>query len=261
VLVFLFTFWQGDIIIHHDMNLHRFYCELINRPVAELSGTEARHLAQVLRLKAGDKVELFDGKGTLAAATIKNASGKKVALQVEDVKVFPKPDAQIILAVSVAKGERFDWLVEKCTELGVDRMVPVLFERTVKQPKNPKIVERWNNIAIAAAKQCRRVFLPQIDRPLTLLEAVEILKKDYPQGTLLFGSLSENSKPVLQCGFAGKNIIAFVGPEGGLTDEEENLLRENGAGEVRLTDTVLRVETAAVTFAAVLTIQRDAQSL
>ena len=172
--------------------------------MAELSGVEARHLSQVLRLKAGDKVELFDGKGTVAVATIKNASGKKVTLQVEDVKVFEKPKVQIILAVSVAKGERFDWLIEKCTELGVDRIVPVLFERTVKQPKNPKIVERWNNIAISAAKQCRRAFLPQIDKAVTLPEAVEILKKDYPQAQLLFGGLSENSKPVLQCGFAGK---------------------------------------------------------
>jgi 16S rRNA (uracil1498-N3)-methyltransferase len=131
----------------------------------------------------------------------------------------------------------------------------------VKQPKNPKIVERWNNIAIAAAKQCRRVFLPQIGKAAALVEAVEILKKNYPQAQLFFGSLSENSKPVLQCGFAGKDVIAFVGPEGGLTDEEKNLLRENDAQEVRLTDTILRVETAAMAFAAVLTIQRDAQSL
>jgi 16S rRNA (uracil1498-N3)-methyltransferase len=241
------------------MNLHRFYCERITRPVAELMGAEARHLAQVLRLKAGDKVELFDGTGTVAVATMKSISGKKVTLQVEDVKVFKKPVPQVILAVSVAKGERFDWLIEKCTELGVGRIVPVLFERTVKQPKNPKIVERWNNIAISAVKQSRRVFLPQIDKPTTLEETVETLKKDYPQAQLLFGGLSENSKPVLQCGFAGKDVIAFVGPEGGLTDVEENLLQGNAAKDVRLTDTVLRVETAAVAFAAVLAMQRDSQ--
>ncbi len=239
------------------MNLHRFYCGVINRPVAELSGAEARHLAQVLRLAAGDKVELFDGKGTVAVAVIEIASGKKVTLQIEDWKVFERPKSQIILTVSVAKGERFDWLIEKCTELGVDGIVPVLFERTVKQPKNPKIVERWNNIAMAAAKQCRRVFLPQIDKPLVLAEAIESLKKDYLQAQLLFGGLSENSKSVLQCGFAGKDVIAFVGPEGGLTDEEEMLLRENGAKEVRLTDTVLRIETAAVAFATILVLQRD----
>ncbi len=243
------------------MNLHRFYCEIINRPVAEIAGAEARHLAQVLRLKAGDKVELFDGRGTLAAATIKNVSGKQVTLQVEDVKVFSKPNIQIILAVSVAKGERFDWLIEKCTELGVDRIVPVLFERTVKQPKNPKIVERWGSIAISAVKQCRRVFLPQIDKPMILPEVIEILKRNYPQAQLLFGGLSENSKTVLQCGFASKDVIAFVGPEGGLTDEEENLLEKSGAEAVRLTDTVLRVETAAVAFAAVLMMQRNASSL
>jgi 16S rRNA (uracil1498-N3)-methyltransferase len=249
----------GEIIIHSDMNLHRFYCEEINRPMAELAGAEARHLSQVLRLKAGDKVELFDGRGALAVAIIKNTGGKKVALQVEDVEVFAKPAAQVILVISVAKGGRFDWMIEKCTELGVDRIVPVLFERTVKQPKNPKIVERWNNIVISAAKQCRRVFLPQIDKPMTLEEAVEILKRDYLQAQLLFGSLSENSKSILKFSFASKDVIAFVGPEGGLAEDEANLLRENGAKEVRLTDTVLRVETAAVAFAAVLTMQRDSQ--
>lgn len=241
------------------MNLHRFYCEVINQPVTELAGMEARHLAQVLRLAAGEKVELFDGRGTVAVATIKSASGRKVTLQVEEVKIFEKPAQQIILAVSVAKGERFDWLIEKCTELGLDRIIPVLFERTVKQPKNPKIVERWSNIAISAAKQCQRAFLPQIDKPMTLLEAVEILKRDYPQATFLFGGLSEKSKSILQYVFAGKDEIAFVGPEGGLTEAEENLLRENGAQEVRLTNTILRIETAAVAFAGILAVQRDAQ--
>jgi len=240
------------------MNLHRFYCEVINQPVMELAGVEARHLARVLRLAVGERVELFDGKGTVAIAVIKNVSSKKVTLQFEDVKVFPKPDEKIILAVSVAKGERFDWLIEKCTELGVDRIVPVLFGRTVKQPKNPKIIERWSNIAISAAKQSRRAFLPQIDKLFVLAEAIEILKKDCPQAQLIYGGLSENSKPILQCGFAGRDVAVFVGPEGGLTAEEDNLLRENDAKEVRLTNTVLRVETAAIAFASVLMAQRGA---
>lgn len=240
------------------MNFHRFYCEVVNQPVTELAGMEARHLAQVLRLAVGEKVELFDGKGAVAIATIKNANGKKATLQVEDLKVFPKSATQIILAVSVAKGERFDWLIEKCTELGVDRMVPVLFERTVKQPKNPKIVERWGNIAISAAKQSRRVFLPQIDKPLTLPKAIEILKKDYPQAIMLFGGLSESSQSILQSNFAGKDAAAFIGPEGGLTEGEKNLLRENNAQEVQLTDTILRIETAATAFAAVLSSRRAA---
>ena len=113
----------------------------------ELSVAEAHHLAAVLRLQAGDKVELFDGSGTLAVATVTTAKTRKATVQVEQLQVVPKPkDQQIVIAPAVAKGDRFDWLIGKRTELGVDRICPVLFERTVKQPKNPEITQRWQNL-------------------------------------------------------------------------------------------------------------------
>jgi len=235
----------------------RFYCCSLSDSVVQLSAAQAHHLADVLRLNVGQKVELFDGKGSLAVAEVINAAHRKVALKILELKTAPKPfQKQIIIAPSIAKGERFDWLIAKCTELGVDRICPVLFERTVKQPKNPKIIQRWQNIIIAASQQCRRLFLPAIDAPAPLPQVIKILKKDCPASRFLFGSLSENAPSLINQSFGQKDVAAFVGPEGGLTQQEEIFLNSEGCQPVRLTDTVLRIETAALAFAAILTAQR-----
>lgn len=242
------------------MRLNRFYCEILKGPTVELVGGEAHHLHNVCRLKAGDEVELFDGAGVLATALIEKATSKSVLLKIVDLEKFERPDKpEIVIAVSYPKGERFDWLTEKCTELGVDRIIPVIFERTVKQPRNPKIVERWRNIAIAAAKQCRRIFLPQIDLPVVLSEALSALKKQYDKAEILVGSLEPKSAALATQQFGTKDVIAVIGPEGGITEAEKALLENRRAKFVRLTNTILRVETAALAFAAVLTASRDSK--
>ncbi len=240
------------------MQIHRFYCDSIIQPQTVLTGTEAHHVNSVLRLKCGDVVELFDGHGALAKAAVAELSSKQVTLQIKEVITHPAPKRPaIIIAASVAKGERFDWLVGKCTEFGVDRIIPIIFERTVKQPKNPKIVDRWRNITVAAAKQCKRLFLPVIDSPVQFTEAVTKLAADYPGARILVGSLADNAKPLIKMEFDDRNVIAFIGPEGGFTETENELLTNAGAQPVQLTDTVLRVETAAIAFAAVLAAARD----
>jgi 16S rRNA (uracil1498-N3)-methyltransferase len=238
------------------MTLHRFYSDSIDGPAIELEGTEAHHLA-VLRLGAEDKVELFDGLGGLATAVISGIRKNNVTLRVEDVRrIEPAKSRRIIIAVSVPKGERFDWLIEKCTELGVDRISPVIFERTVRQPGNPKALDRWMNIAISACKQCRRLFLPQIDPPMNVQDCFEAIKKDSPNCRILAGGVSGDCPSLAGQPFGLTDVAAFIGPEGGLTGGEENLLRSGGVQFVRLSDTILRTETAAMAFASVLTAQR-----
>jgi 16S rRNA (uracil1498-N3)-methyltransferase len=242
------------------MHLNRFYCKILKGPVVELVSGEAHHLYNVCRLKAGDEVELFDGAGILATAIIEKATSKSVLLKIVDLEKFEKLDKpEIVIAVSLPKGERFDWLIEKCTELGVDRIVPVIFQRTVKQPKNLKAAERWRNIAIAAAKQCRRIFLPQIDAPALLSEALSTLKEQYSNVEIVVGSPEPKSLALITQRFGTKDVIAVIGPEGGITDTGKALLESCGAKFVRLTDTILRVETAALAFAAFLTAARDSQ--
>lgn len=239
------------------MALHRFYCNSIDGPAVELEGTEAHHLA-VLRLGAGDKVELFDGLGGLAKAVISGIRKNKVTLQVEDVqRIEPKRFRRIIIAVSVPKGERFDWLIEKCTELGVERICPVIFERTVRQPANPKALDRWVNLAMSAAKQCRRLFLPQVDPPMNLQVAIESIKTDSPSCRLLAGGVSGDCEPLAGQSFGENDVAAFIGPEGGITENEETLLKSRGVQFVRLSETILRTETAAIAFASVLAAQRE----
>ncbi|MDD5458260.1 MAG: RsmE family RNA methyltransferase [Phycisphaerae bacterium] len=238
--------------------MHRFFCEKLNDSQAELLGAEAHHLLHVHRLKAGDEVELFDGNGTLAVGKVEKMSRQSVAVEIERLEKIEKPvEPQVVIAASIAKGERFDWLIAKCTELGVDAIYPVIFEHTVKQPANPKIVDRWNNIAIQSVKQCKRLFLPKINKPLGLTEVVTAVKGDYQNIKILVASPNALSQSIEKVEMKG-NVVVFVGPEGGLSLNEDKFLLENGASFVRLTDTVLRIETAAVCFASILCCKRAA---
>lgn len=236
----------------------RFYCENIVGDSVELAGAEASHMVNVMRLKAGDGVELFDGKGTVADAVIVSSTKKTVQLKIESSQTHTaRTVGRVVIAASIAKGQRFDWMVSKCTELGVDCIAPIICERTVKLAKGAKVVERLEKLAVSAAKQCRRVFLPKISEPRTLVSFLEGFKCEYPEAKLVFGGLCEGSVSLGQLG-CGSDVVAIVGPEGGFTEGEEKLLKDNGAAAIRLTETILRTETAAMTFASVLCVSRDA---
>jgi 16S rRNA (uracil1498-N3)-methyltransferase len=237
----------------------RFYCESIREGLVRLTSDQAHHLVNVLRLTVGERVELFDGNGALAQAVITDIKRKAVTLDVEDIlKEAARTTRRVIIAVSIAKGQRFDWVITKCTELGVDHIAAVLFERTVKLAKGPSILDRYNKLALAATKQCGRVFLPKITGPCDLSGTLLGLQKDYPEARLVFGTLNPDARRVCKLPASDEDIIVFVGPEGGMTGEEENQLKAAGASEVQLTDTTLRIETAAFAFAAILCANRDA---
>ena len=239
------------------MTLHRFYSDSIDGPRVELEGTEAHHLA-VLRLNAGDKVELFDGLGGLATAVISGIRKNIVTLEIDGIRRSEMPKSRrIIIAVSVPKGERFDWLIEKCTELGVERISPVIFERTVRQPGNPKAIDRWMNLAISAAKQCKRLFLPQIDPPMNSQDCLEAVKKDSPNCRILAGGMSGDCQSLAGQSFGKNDVAALIGPEGGFTENEDAFLKSQGVQFVQLSDTILRTETAAIAFASILSAQRN----
>lgn len=225
----------------------------------QLKPDQAHHLANVLRLTAGECVELFDGMGTVAQAVITERKRKTVKLDVEDIQTVPaRTTGRVIIAASIPKAQRFDWLITKCTELGVDHIAAVLFERTVKLAKGISTSERYDKLAIAAAKQCGRIFLPKITGPADLGQTLSLLKNDYPNAGIILGTAQPKVPSATKIEHDDKDIVAFVGPEGGLTEEELNLLKSAGAQDVRLTDTTLRIETAAVAFAAILCANRDA---
>ena len=139
-----------------------------------LDAVEAHHLIHVMRVSKCQCVELFDGCGTIAEATIVKLKRKDVTVNVEHIEnVAPRQTGRVIIATSTAKGRRFGWLISKCTELGADAIIPVLYERTVKLAKGKNVIDRYTKLMITAAKQCGLNFLPIVSEPAPLTEALE----------------------------------------------------------------------------------------
>lgn len=239
------------------MRLVRFYCESIE-PRTILDPVESNHLSRVLRLSVGASVELFDGNGTLAQGTVDQIQRNQVTIRVtQRTQTPPRNSGKVILAVSYAKGQRFDWLVEKCTELGADHIAAVQFDRTVKLG-NDKTLQRLSKITIAAAKQCGRVFLPKLTGPAKLKETVETLRSEYPRCPLIYGSPDGKPRPEIMKPTAADGTITFIGPEGGFTDTEVDYFESIGASPVSINQNILRVETAAIAFCTLFGQHQDA---
>ena len=209
-----------------------------------LGGAEANHLAAALRLGPGDAAEVFDGEGRRAAATVRAVSGKGAktvaVLDAGDVTESPPPASPLTLAVAPPKGDRFRWLVEKATELGVARVVPLLCERSTVDPGGGKL-DKLRATALAACKQSGRDRLPEIAEPVP------------------FAELLDNCGPATLWHVAGDRFAApppgphaiLIGPEGGFTDDEVAAANAAGVRAASLETPILRTETAAIAAAAV----------
>ena len=227
----------------------RFYCPDPPRNGRyRLGPDEARHLSRVCRLGPGDRVEIFDGAGFVTVAEILQAAANQVELvAIGEPIVRPAPDYLITLATAVPKGDRFDWIVEKATELGVDRLIPVVFERSVVVPRGSKL-DRLRRTVIEASKQSGRSRLMEVLEPV-----------DWP---VLVGGFADhvrlladpNGRPFAQ--WEGprtvNRMVLAVGPEGGLSEWEARMAAEIGWFPIRLGYNVLRVETAGVAGCAAL---------
>jgi 16S rRNA (uracil1498-N3)-methyltransferase len=212
---------------------------------AVLVGDEARHLARVMRCRVGDEVRVFDGGGTSWPARVVAIGRDEVTLELGAAVTGPCRDGvSLTLAVALPKGERQKWLVEKLTELGVERLVPLVTTRGVAEA-TPAALERLGRGVIEACKQCGRDTLLMIDEPRSVAELVG----DRRDGcTLLVADRAGD--PVDPMSSRDRPVVAFVGPEGGFTAEELAAVEAAGGRRVALGPHVLRVETAAVALAA-----------
>ncbi|MFM7107103.1 MAG: RsmE family RNA methyltransferase [Planctomycetaceae bacterium] len=214
---------------------------------AILDGDEARHLVRVLRGRVGDEVRVFDGTGSEWPARIAALGRDEVALEVGPPVVAAEASATpLTLAVALPKGERQKWLVEKLTELGVDRLVPLVVERGVAEA-TPAAVERLRRGVIEACKQCGRNTLMEIGEPATIAGACAA-----PPAAGGRAILCDPAGPPLE-DFALRGataVVGLVGPEGGFTAEEIAAAVAAGAVRASLGPHVLRVETAAIALAA-----------
>jgi 16S rRNA (uracil1498-N3)-methyltransferase len=227
--------------IFSNMNI-LFYTTRIEAGFAYIEEEETRHLTTVLRRKAGDPIDLTDGKGRYFAATIAEITKKGAIARVNTEKYTPPSSAKLHLAVAPTKNiERFEWLLEKAVEIGVDTITPLLCrhsERTVVRQ------DRLEKIVVSAMKQCLRTWLPVLN-PMTPFKKV-VTTPDVAQrfiGWCPPESEMPHLKTVLQ---PGRDTVIFIGPEGDFSPEEITLAQENGCVPITLGAARLRTETAGI---------------
>jgi 16S rRNA (uracil1498-N3)-methyltransferase len=226
-----------------------FVAEPVTGERAELTGDEARHLAAVMRAKIGDEVTLFDGSGNEFTARIEALSKRAVELAIVERRAIDRElPLALTLAVALPKGERQKWLVEKATELGVTRLVPLVTKRGVAQPVAAAL-ERLRRSVIEASKQCGRNRLLEIATPIAAAELFGSPPGQY--GTEVTRLIADPSgRPLSDVSRASADVLAAIGPEGGFRPDELAAAQAAGWQPVSLGPRILRVETAAIALAA-----------
>jgi 16S rRNA (uracil1498-N3)-methyltransferase len=240
------------------MTRRRFIADTSNGKTASLTGDQALHLARVLRAEPG---QIFDvvANGFLHRAEISTVSDREVVFTLHE-ELEAEAALPVHLLLAVFKFDHFEWGIEKATELGAERITPVLARRTEKHLAQAaaKRVERWRRIALEASKQSRRTELPDIDDPQPLKSALALV--DSPHKLLLSELEQENTIATALQNHAGiggpdaehnRAVAIAIGPEGGWTPEEMQLFTEHHWKHVTLGPRILRAETAAIAALAI----------
>jgi len=219
-----------------------------------VGGSAANHIMRVLRAREGDELTLFDGRGGEYGARIAGFRKDSVQVELKEHRTVERESMlDLTLAQGISRGERMDWVMQKATELGVARIVPLITERSVvklDERQSKRKVEHWRGIVIAACEQSGRNRVPEVAAPRAFHE---MLGKDACAGRKLLlspvGTL--NARDLALTGAA----TLLVGPEGGLSPDEQDLALGAGFEQVRMGPRVLRTETAAI--AALTILQHD----
>lgn len=230
------------------MNRRRFFIprESIREATACLPADQSHHLRNVLRLRTGDTVEIFDGKG----------SGYSGEVDFQDERIFVRglrpilsaeSCVRVILAVALIKSSKFEWILQKATELGVHEFMPLYTRRSEVAIPDGKVasrLERWNRIVMEASKQCRRLSLPQIHEPQPFQNFLSMNFFASCVRFLLHEKASQLWNP--DPGKLSEGVAVCIGPEGGWHDSEVDQAKAAGYEPFSLGPSVLRAETAAV---------------
>jgi len=225
----------------------RFFTDNLSedKTVATISGDDVKHILKVLRLGVGDEVELCDGHGTEYAGRIRSVDTKAVTVALGKPVASPaEPEHLVTVLQGYPKAGKLETVIQKCTEIGMHELIPVVMKRSVAVPSgdfSSKLV-RLQRVAEEAAKQSRRGAIPLIGSPVTLRQI------DFSAFDLIIAAYElENRvslKQVLRDRAEAKNIALVIGPEGGFEPEEMDLLQSKGAVSVTLGNRILRTETA-----------------
>lgn len=231
--------------------MRRFYAppENFNDRIITLDTDETRHLRDVLRLKTGDEVSVFDGAGREYRCSITAISKKNsdLALIEEITPTSPESPFEITLASTVLNGEKYDLIIQKSVELGVTKLIPLQTIRgDVKTKDAAKRLDRWRRIALEATKQCGRARLMEIAEPTAFEMLIANLKGE---NLVMFSERDGTDFTAIK---PYKKITSLIGPKGGWDDSELDLARAKGVSVVTLGGRILRAETAAISLTTIL---------
>lgn len=225
--------------------------EDIRNEIVTVTGQDATHISKVLRHAVGDTLTLCDGEGTDFSAEITECTKESVTLKITDtIPCLAEPEISVTLFQGLPKQGKMDYIIEKCTELGITRIVPVAMKRSVAKIEDKKSetkkLERWRKIAAESVKQCGRGRIPEITEVMTVDEAInfsatlDLTVAAYEnEQEVSLKSVLEKSTP--------KSIGVFIGPEGGLDDKEIEKFKGANIPSVTLGKRILRTETAGHT--------------
>ena len=231
------------------MTRRRWIADEVSGSQAALIGSHAEHLSRVLRARVGQEFDIV-AEGEVRRGRISSVAEGRVEFELGEAISAATP-LPVTLLLSIFKFDRMEWAIEKCTELGVSRIVPLIARRTERHlaPAAPKRLQRWQRIVREAAEQSRRTSPPEISQPLQLKEALAL-----PGGTRIV--LAETEEEVMLKDAVGRRsegeIVLAFGPEGGWTADELQSFRDAGWTWASLGSTILRAETAAIAALAVV---------
>jgi 16S rRNA (uracil1498-N3)-methyltransferase len=237
--------------------MHRFYVapENWDPDALIMTGSEAHHARDVLRMKRGEKLVLFNGRGREITAEIVDAGGTDIQLRKLHQAETPPLRCRIVLGQAIPKGRNMDLIVQKAVEIGAAEIAPIICDRTIVQIDPHSAEQRrtkWQQIAIEAAKQCGQNWLPRVHTPKKLAEFFSESEQRFD--LRLIGSLQPDArhlKKILEThsnedGDRPRSVLMLVGPEGDFTPAELALARRHGCAPITLGPIILRVETAAI---------------
>ena len=218
-----------------------------------LRAAEVSHLVQVRRHRVGQEIEVIDGRGLSYHVCIAAIERDMVFCQILERREGSGESAvQLSLAPALLKGQRFDFVVEKATEIGVSRIVPLLSERGVVKPGSGNKLERWQRLAGAAAKQCGRSHLPAIELPAPFGEVIKTFREENDQVLMATPGLPGRSlRQVLKDGNC-RRLGLLIGPEGGFSTREQELAKEAGVELFSWGERILRADTASIVLGALV---------
>lgn len=223
-----------------------------------ITGENAKHISKVLRMKTGEELTLVTPDKTQCECKIASFTGNDVTVEIVSQKPCEnEPDVFVTLYQALPKSDKMDYIVQKCTELGVSRIVPMISARCVSRPDEKSLKkkqERWQKIALQAAMQSRRGIVPEVCPCVSFREAAQLTQEN--EKTIFFYEMGgESVKKILTN--KPNSIGMFIGSEGGFEKDEVDLVTSGGGKAATLGKRILRAETAPLTALSIIMYQTD----